>query len=62
MIHYASLSIHLLPRDVDPKSFNDFDISFEDFEKLYENEKRLFDVKAIYIFGSRVTGYWTPQS
>lgn len=42
--------------------FNDFDMSFEDFEELYENEKRLFNVKAIYIFGSRVTGYWTPQS
>ena len=42
--------------------FNDFNISFEDFEELYENGRRLFNVKAIYIFGSRVTGYWTPQS
>ena len=42
--------------------FNDFDMSFEDFEKIYEEDGRLFNVKTIYIFGSRVTGYWNPYS
>ena len=42
--------------------FRDFDMSFKDFEKIYEEDGKLFDVKAIYIFGSRVTGYWTPDS
>ena len=42
--------------------FNDFDMSYDDFEELYESGKKLFNVKAIYIFGSRVTGYWIPYS
>ena len=42
--------------------FRDFDMSFEDFEKIYNEDRKLFDVKAIYVFGSRVTGYWTPDS
>lgn len=42
--------------------FNDFDMSYDEFYELYESDKKLFNVKAIYIFGSRVTGYWTPDS
>ena len=42
--------------------FNDFDMSYDEFYELYEDDKKLFNVKAIYIFGSRVTGYWTQYS
>ena len=42
--------------------FRDFNMSFEEFKSIYETGKKLFNVKSIYIYGSRVTGYWLPHS
>lgn len=42
--------------------FRNFDMSFDDFEELYNNDMRLFNIRAIYIFGSRVTGFWEDGS
>ena len=42
--------------------FREFDMSFEEFENIYESGKKLFNIRAIYIYGSRVTGYWLPYS
>lgn len=42
--------------------FNNFNMSYEDFEDVYKSGRSLFDLKAIYLFGSRVTGFWRSCS
>ena len=40
----------------------DFDMQYDEFEKMFDEGGKFFEVKAIYLFGSRVTGFWTPYS
>ena len=40
----------------------DFDVPYDEFEKIFDEGKKFFEIKAIYLFGSRVSGFWTPYS
>jgi predicted nucleotidyltransferase len=40
----------------------DLDTSYEDFKEIYSEGGHFFEVKAVYLFGSRVSGFWTDES
>lgn len=37
-------------------------IPYEEFEKMFDYDERLFEIEAIYVTGSRVSGFYIPES
>ena len=48
--------------DLVKMSLGKFDMPYEEFKKIYEDGSKFFEIDEVHIFGSRITGFWTPYS